>query len=206
MNDTSVTISGLTSYESVTDNLDHTTFSGGKSGSVTLTAAELNSGLSLNSSYTGSGKPVNTLSVTASNTILGEMATTTAPQTITVTDPPEVSNGGTPSPSENTLTPGLPELDDWQQHLAGAISGLKQIPGLSDGPFFANATLGYPASKDNAGGGLNLSDGAHAANLARLGSYIASSFVSSSDGHGGTYTDPSQTQSTLQSMLAHPHA
>jgi hypothetical protein len=55
----SVTISGLASYETVTDNLDHTTFSGGHAGSVTLTAAEVNSSLTLNSSYTGSGQPVN---------------------------------------------------------------------------------------------------------------------------------------------------
>jgi hypothetical protein len=56
----------------VTDNLDHTTFSGGRTGSVTLTAAEVNSGLALNSTYGGSGQPVNTLSVTATNATPGE--------------------------------------------------------------------------------------------------------------------------------------
>ena len=67
----SVSISGLASYEFVTDNLDHTTFNGGKTGSVTLTAAEVNSGLSLNSAYTGTGRPVNTLTVAVSNTTPG---------------------------------------------------------------------------------------------------------------------------------------
>ena len=54
----SVTISGLTSYETITDNLDQSIFSGG---SVTLSAAEVNSGLTLHSSYGGTGHPVNNL-------------------------------------------------------------------------------------------------------------------------------------------------
>jgi hypothetical protein len=80
---TSVTITGLASYESLTDTLDHKIFTGG---SITLTAAEVNSGLSLASSYSGTGQPVNTLTVTATETI-GQHALTSAPQTITVTDP-----------------------------------------------------------------------------------------------------------------------
>ncbi|RTL76441.1 MAG: phosphoesterase [Bradyrhizobiaceae bacterium] len=79
-----VAIGGLTSYETITDTLDKQTFSGS---SVTLTAAEVNSGLSLQSSYAGTDHPVNTLTITASNTTAGESATSAA-QTITVTDPP----------------------------------------------------------------------------------------------------------------------
>ena len=33
---------------------------------------------------------------------------------------------------------------------------------------------------------LSVSDGTHTANIALLGNYMASSFVASSDGHGGT--------------------
>ncbi|MBN9581738.1 MAG: phosphoesterase [Afipia sp.] len=80
----SVTISGLTSYETVTDALDKTVFSGN---SVTLTAAQINSGVSLQSTYGGTDHPVNTLTVTASNTTPDETAAS-APQTIVVTDPP----------------------------------------------------------------------------------------------------------------------
>src|SRR5262249_34788560 len=77
----SVTISGLGKTESVTDNLDHITSNGD---SVTFTAAEVNSGLTLNS--TNSGRLVkNTLQVTASNSTPGETATS-ATQTITVTE------------------------------------------------------------------------------------------------------------------------
>jgi hypothetical protein len=76
-----VTIKGLTRYESITDNLDHKTFMGS---SITLTAAEVASGLTLKSAYTGRGTPLNTLTVTASNTASGEAAGSAA-QTINVT-------------------------------------------------------------------------------------------------------------------------
>jgi hypothetical protein len=103
-----VNITGLTSYETVTDNHDSTVFSGS---SITLTSAEVTSGLTLHSSFTGTGHPVNTLTVTASNTTSGEAATSAA-QTITVTDPPAAA-----SPS------GVAEL-----------RGGGQVNGLGDGP------------------------------------------------------------------------
>jgi hypothetical protein len=77
----SVKISGLTKYETVTDNLDDITFTP-RRGSVTLTAAEVNSGLTLNSNYGGSGHPVNTLTVTARNSTASETGTSAA-QTVT---------------------------------------------------------------------------------------------------------------------------
>ncbi|MGY4418773.1 hypothetical protein ACVWY2_001198 [Bradyrhizobium sp. JR6.1] len=50
---------------------------------------------------------------------------------------------------------------------------------------FSKAVVpGY--SGDSTGGTLSLTDGTHAANIALLGNYIASTFVTSSDGHGGT--------------------
>ena len=48
--------------------------------------------MTLHSSYTGTGQPVNTLTVTASNTTSGEGATSAA-KTITVTDPPIGTTG-----------------------------------------------------------------------------------------------------------------
>jgi ribosomal protein L6P/L9E len=95
----SVRITGLTRYETITDNLDHKVFSGR---SVTLTAAEVNSGLTLSSTYGGSGHPVNTLTVTASNSTSGETGTSAA-QTIKVTDPPAGSTS-----SDSTPTLGAP--------------------------------------------------------------------------------------------------
>ena len=97
---TSVTITGLTSYELVTDSLDHKIFTPGSDGSITLSAAEVNSGLSLASSYTGTDHPVNTLTVTAGEKIGGHTVTSTA-QTITVTDPPATSTSSGSSTSSN---------------------------------------------------------------------------------------------------------
>jgi serralysin len=48
----------------------------------------------------------------------------------------------------------------------------------------ASATIGY--SGNNSPGTLTVSDGTHTAKVALLGNYMASSFVASSDGHGGT--------------------
>ncbi len=85
----SVKIAGLTSYEFITDNADATIFSGA---SVTLTAAEVNSGLTLHSTYAGAGHPKNVLLLTATNSTPGEQATSKT-QKITVTDPPAGSIG-----------------------------------------------------------------------------------------------------------------
>ena len=58
-------------------------------------------GLSLKSNYTGTGHPVATLTVTASNVTSGEAATS-ASQIVTVTDPPAVASNPLPS-----VLPGL---------------------------------------------------------------------------------------------------
>jgi hypothetical protein len=85
----SLKISGLTSYELITDGFG--TLHAGPV--ITLTAAQVNSGsgLTLDSSYAGGGQPVNTLTLIASNTNSGE-AVSSAAQTIMVTDPPAGSN------------------------------------------------------------------------------------------------------------------
>jgi Ca2+-binding RTX toxin-like protein len=81
--DVKVTIEGLPSYETISDGLGHS-YSGQ---SITLSAAEVNSGLTLTSNYTGSQHPIATLTVTASDTIGGSVATS-AKQSIVVVDPP----------------------------------------------------------------------------------------------------------------------
>ena len=72
-----VNIAGLPSYETITDALDGKMFSGS---SVTLTAAEVNSGLTLKSSYTGTSHPVATLALKATNGASSAALTTTASQ------------------------------------------------------------------------------------------------------------------------------
>jgi hypothetical protein len=65
------------------------------------------------------------------------------------------------------------------------------------------ATIQTPTfSGTSSGGTLSVTDGTHTANIALLGNYMASTFVASSDGQGGTsVVDPQLTQ---QNTLAQP--
>jgi hypothetical protein len=96
-----VHVAGLPRYETITDKLDHKTFTGS---SISLTAAEVNSGLTLTSHYRGHGDPTSTLSVTATDST-GKPVTSAA-QTITVKDPPAtVASSGTSSSGSTTSKP-----------------------------------------------------------------------------------------------------
>ena len=54
-------------------------------------------------------------------------------------------------------------------------------------------------------GTLTVTDGSHTANIALLGNYLASTFVTSSDGHGGTnVVDPSAAETSQASLLVQP--
>ncbi|QDW42164.1 phosphoesterase [Bradyrhizobium sp. KBS0727] len=126
----SVTIGGLTSYETITDNLDQSIFSGS---SVTLSAAEVNSGLTLHSSYTGSDHPVNNLTLAASNTTSGEAATS-AVQTIVVTDPPVITSSPQQSILSNNPALAVPDFRSLDHAPAGgpAPSPYATLAGLLD--------------------------------------------------------------------------
>jgi len=127
-----VNISGLPKYETITDSLDHKTFSGS---SITLTAAEVNSGLSLSSSYRGHGHPTATLTVTATDAT-GTPVTSTA-QTITVKDPPATttssgtstttSGGGTSSSSSSQ------SQHHWLDHHHQAVAASSPVTSTSSG-------------------------------------------------------------------------
>jgi beta-glucanase (GH16 family) len=95
-NDTvTVNIKGLPRYETITSNIDGKTFRGNN---ITLTAAQVEGGLTLHSNYKGSGHPVATLTATATgkDPVTGAIATSAA-QKITVTDPPAASAGSSHS-------------------------------------------------------------------------------------------------------------
>jgi hypothetical protein len=82
---------------------------------------------------------------------------------------------------------------DQSQSFTGTISGLgtqAQID-LGDIAFSADTTLSYAANSNDTGGTLIVSDGTHTVDLTLLGSYTASSFATSSDGHGGVYVSES---------------
>jgi hypothetical protein len=112
---TTVTITGLPRYETITDKLDHRTFRGS---SITLTAAEVNSGLRLTSNYQGTRDPTATLTVTATSTT-GSGKVTSAPVTITVTDPPPSTSSSGHSGHAFTSSGAAALLDQNGGHFSG---------------------------------------------------------------------------------------
>jgi hypothetical protein len=97
----SVTIAGVPTYEAITAPAGDTVTSslqadGTKTWTVTEGASTKGTaltGLTLSSSYTGSDHPVATFTVTANNTTSGEAASS-APLTMSVTDPPATTSTG----------------------------------------------------------------------------------------------------------------
>jgi VCBS repeat-containing protein len=77
---------------------------------------------------------------------------------------------------------------DHAADFSGTVAGLDgdDVLDLADLAFGSNTTLGYAANSNNTGGTLTASDGTHTANIELLGQYMASSFVMSADGVGGT--------------------
>jgi hypothetical protein len=100
--DVTVNIRGLPKYESITSALDGQTFRGRD---ITLTAAQVESGLTLTSTYRGGGHPVAELTLTASarDRVTSAVATA-APQTIIVTDPRPAATTTTTSQQTTTVT------------------------------------------------------------------------------------------------------
>jgi hypothetical protein len=65
--------------------------------------------------------------------------------------------------------------------------------------------MGYAANADHSGGTLSARDGMHMADIALLGSYMASSFVAASNGHGGTMISKAAQSATQIPMVTQPH-
>jgi hypothetical protein len=71
--------------------------------------------------------------------------------------------------------------------------------------FGAHPMLAYSQNAADTGGTLTLTDGRHAASIALLGNYMAGSFVTAADGHGGTLVKKTPL-SEQQPLLTHPRA
>ena len=112
---TTVTIAGLPAYESISDKLDGKSFAGT---SITLSAAEANSGLTLKSSYTGTGHPSATLTITATDTIAG-VTSVSAAKTMIVVDPPASASGSGAAP----LTTRLADVHGNASTVEGLLGG-----------------------------------------------------------------------------------
>ncbi len=87
----------------------------------------------------------------------------------------------------------------------GTVAGLTGQDTL-DLLYINPTTVRTPTYAGNSSGGtLTVTDGSHTANIALLGNYLASTFVASSDGHGGTaIVDPVLTSSNQQMVLTQP--
>ena len=66
--------------------------------------------------------------------------------------------------------------------------------------------LGYSGNADHSGGTLSVGDGTHMAQIGLLGSYMASTFAASSDGHGGTLISEAAQTSNQMAVVTHQHA
>jgi hypothetical protein len=108
--------------------------------------------------------------------------------TVAITDP-AVPNGGSVVPGPTTAFPR---------------DGI-DLPNIA---FGAHTTLAYAANAAGTGGTLTVSDGRHAASIALLGNYMAASFVTTADGHGGTLVReaPQAGQQLIFTSLNPPHA
>src|SRR3984957_12867512 len=136
-------------------------------------------------------------------TLLTDPPIDTSPHTIADGATLEIDNGA--SGKITFAGPaGTLQLDNpWA--FSGKVAGFggqDQID-LADVSFGAQTTLGY-ARDGRAGGELKVSDGIHSANIALLGNYMASTFATASDGHGGTLI--TEASVTRQPLLATPHA
>jgi hypothetical protein len=76
---------------------------------------------------------------------------------------------------------------------------------LPDIAFGAQTTFAYAENATGKGGKLTVSDGRHAVSIALLGNYMAGSFVTAADGHGGTLIQETP-QAEQQPLLSRPHA
>jgi hypothetical protein len=189
----SVNVAGLPAFETISDALDNKSFGGS---SVTLTAAEVNSGLTLHSTYSANGQPVNILKVTATNATAGESATSPA-QNITVTDPPT-----TPANAQDQIGDrhdfAAPEGSD---HSVDALTvamtySLDATPSTAYG---ANWSSGLPT-------GYSATETELAQKVALFTNYMASTFTPSAlSGEGSLVADPTLARSALSTFLASPH-
>jgi hypothetical protein len=142
--------------------------------------------------------------------LLQNNGTLTPWQQFTVTDPVTIAAGstveiasaysGTVAFAGNTGTLKLDNSASFEGTVAG-MTGQDTID-FAD----INPTKVQPPSYSGtaAGGTLTVTDDMRNATIALLGNYLASTFVTSSDGHGGTnIIDPT---TTAQQLLSNPHA
>jgi hypothetical protein len=117
---------------------------------------------------------------------------------VDVADSGKVTFGGT----NGTLL-----LDD-ASLFTGAVAGFRGLDriDLAQIGFGAETTLGYSANAAGTGATLRVSDGVHTASIALLGNYMAASFATAADGHGGTLITEAEHSTHGPSLTSPRHA
>jgi hypothetical protein len=97
-------------------------------------------------------------------------------------------------------------LLDHSSDLTGTVAGMsgQDTIDFSDINFTTPYAPSYSGNSSN--GTLTVTDGSHTANIALLGNYLASIFVASSDGHGGTSVVQVPNQSSTNDSITHPQS
>jgi len=135
--------------------------------------------------------------------------TLTGWQQFTVVDPLTVAQGATlelTAAYAGAVTfagsTGTLQLDS-STSFSGTVAGMTGQDTLDLADVNFASLQGSNFSGSSSGGTLSVTDGTHAVTIALLGNYMASTFVASSDGHGGIsiITEPAVTQA---SVLAQP--
>jgi aspartate 1-decarboxylase len=99
---------------------------------------------------------------------------------------------------------GTLKLDD-PSSFTGTVAGMTGSDAIDFTNLNFNTTQAPTFSGTSSGGTLHVTDGTHTTNIALLGNYMASTFVASSDGHGGTLVvdPPASGQNNLLAASQH---
>jgi hypothetical protein len=100
---------------------------------------------------------------------------------------------------------GTLKLDD-PASFAGTVAGMTGEDTIDFADIDPTKVQPPSYSGDTSGGTLNVTDGAHSANIALIGNYMASVFVAGSDGHGGTSVVDPPALGGVQPLVTPPHA
>jgi hypothetical protein len=162
----------------------HGSVNGGIVGNGTIAAGEFGSHTS--GTLTVSSGGVSATVTLVGNYSLSNFSSSTVDGIVRITDPGIVGGG---SVNAETVKASMPH------------SGID----LPDIAFGAQTTLAYAEDAAGNGGTLTVTDGRHTAAIALLGDYMAGSFVTAADGHGGTLVADA-SQMGPPPLLTHPRA
>jgi len=132
-------------------------------------------------------------------------------QSFTVSDPPTIGAGETLELASAfsgqisfTAPTGVLKLLN-SESFAGTVAGMSGQDAIDFADIDVTKVQQPTYSGTDSDGTLTVTDGSHAANIALLGNYLASTFVTSSDGHGGTnVVDQSAAETSQASLLVQP--